>query len=83
MFQQLNPSIPMHTPKGDGYAIGVIDYSQEHNLSWVVAMNATGEIWVVPNSQVKLQWNYSLGRGNIKPVDCKLPDGVEVNMTRS
>ncbi len=45
-FQQLNPAIPITViGKGDGYAIAVIDYGQEHNLIWVTAMSDTAEIW--------------------------------------
>jgi hypothetical protein len=30
MFTQLNPTIPLHiVGKGDGYAIGMIDYGQD------------------------------------------------------
>jgi len=63
MFTQLNPPIPLHvTGKGDGYAIAVIDYSQEHNLIWVTALNESGEIWCAPNPLVRLGKNWSMGR---------------------
>lgn len=62
MFTQLNPSLPMDTPKGAGYAVAVIDYGLEHSLLWVVALNDTGEIWCVPNSKVRMQTNWSAGR---------------------
>jgi len=62
-FQQLDPPIPLHVlDKGDGYAIGVIDYGQEHNLIWVTAINETGEIWCAPNPSVRLQSNWTMGR---------------------
>lgn len=66
MFTQLNPSIPVYLmdKKQSGYAIAVIDYSEEHNLKWVVALNNNGEIWVCDNTNVRLQWNYSLNRRN-------------------
>ena len=42
-FHQLNPAIPVTViGKGDGYAIAVIDYGQEHNLIWVTALNELG-----------------------------------------
>lgn len=67
MFTQLNPPIPLHVlDKGEGYALAVIDYGQEHNLIWVTAINATGEIWCAPNPQVRLGRNWSMGR-NIAP----------------
>lgn len=63
MFTQLDPPIPLHVlGKGGGYAIGVIDYGQEHNLLWVTALDDSGEIWCAPNPQVRLAKNWSLGR---------------------
>ncbi|GAB5349301.1 hypothetical protein [Alteriqipengyuania sp. 357] len=63
MFTQLNPPIPLHVlGKGDGHALGVIDYGQEHNLLWVTAIDATGEIWCAPNPEVRMQANWSIGR---------------------
>ncbi len=64
MFTQLNPTIPLFVEdKGEGFAIGLIDYGQEHNLIWVTAINETGEIWCAPNSKVRLGRNWSMGRG--------------------
>ncbi len=63
MFTQLNPPIPVHVlERGDGYAVAVIDYGQEHNLIWVTALDATGEIWCAPNPKVRFQKNWSMGR---------------------
>ena len=63
MFTQLDPPIPLHVlGKGDGYALGVIDYGQEHNLLWVTAIDGSGEIWCAPNPQVRMQANWSMGR---------------------
>jgi hypothetical protein len=61
-FKQLNPPIPLSTPKGNGQAWAVIDYSLEHNLMWVVAIDATGEIWTFPNPEVRAQKNITAGR---------------------
>ncbi|KQM18881.1 hypothetical protein [Novosphingobium sp. Leaf2] len=64
MFTQLNPTIPLHViGKGDGYAIGMIDYGQEHNLIWVTALDGSGEIWCAPNHSVRLGRNWTMGRG--------------------
>ena len=64
MFTQLNPTIPLHVlGKGDGYAIGMIDYGQEHNLIWVTAIDDTGEIWCAPNHKVRLGRNWTMCRG--------------------
>jgi hypothetical protein len=62
MMLQLNPSIPVWTEKGMGEAWVLIDYSKEDGLYWVVAMDETSEIWVVPNHEVKACKNWSLGR---------------------
>ena len=62
-FVQLNPALPVHVlDKGDGYAFGVIDYGQEHNLIWVTGITATGEIWCAPNPKVRLHANWTMGR---------------------
>ena len=63
MFTQLNPTIPVHVlGKGDGYAIGMIDYGQEHNLIWVTALDESGELWCAPNHKVRLGKNWTMGR---------------------
>jgi hypothetical protein len=63
MFTQLNPPLPLHVlTKGEGYALGMIDYGPEHNLIWVTAINATGEIWCAPNPTVRLGKNWTMGR---------------------
>lgn len=41
---QLNPPIPLSTPKGDGLAHILINEGVEHDLQWVVCIDATGEI---------------------------------------
>ena len=69
MFTQLDPTIPLHVlGKGDGYAIGVIDYGQERNLLWVTAINDTGELWCAPNPTVRLQKNWSMGRSQSEAI---------------
>ncbi|HMG14721.1 MAG TPA: hypothetical protein VK590_04700 [Saprospiraceae bacterium] len=59
---QLDPQIPMTTPKGEGYAIAMLDYSQDHDILFVIVINETGEIWTLPNSQVRAVKNISMGR---------------------
>lgn len=60
---QLNPTIPMSVNgKGNGYALAMIDYSQEHDLLFVVAIDSTGEIWTVSNREVRMLRNISMGR---------------------
>lgn len=64
MMLQLNPPIPLETPKGRGYAHFVIDYSQEHNLIWVVFIDETGECWNFENKEIRLQANFTFGRNS-------------------
>jgi hypothetical protein len=60
---QLSPPIPMTiVDKGNGYAIAMIDYSQEHDLMFVIAMDDTGEVWTTSNKNVRMQKNITLGR---------------------
>ena len=69
---QLDPPIPVvvvkgslagqNWPEGRGYAVGWIDYSQEHFTLWKVAMDHDGVIWDIPQSEVRLQKNPSMGR---------------------
>lgn len=62
MTTQLDPPLPLSTPKGNGWAFLVIDYGQEHNLLWVVFIDATGECWTFPNWQVRMLPNSTMGR---------------------
>lgn len=63
MFTQLNPPLPLHVlGKGDGLAVGMIDYGPEHNLIWVTALDANGEVWCAPNPTVRFQKNWTMGR---------------------
>ena len=72
MITQLNPPLPMTTPKGDGWAHFVIDYGPEAALMWVVFMDADGACWTVPNPEVRMYKNWTLGRG--RPEDLKRSD---------
>ncbi|MDO9411810.1 MAG: hypothetical protein Q7T81_04445 [Pseudolabrys sp.] len=62
MITQLNPPLPLHTAKGPGLAHFVIDYGPEYDLVWVMFMDADGACWSVPNPEVKMQFNWTLGR---------------------
>ena len=66
---QLNPQIPVYTPKGKGWAFFVIDRSQEHDLEWVVFLDNNGECWTFKNSDIRIQTNYTLHRNNIDSRD--------------
>ena len=78
MLTQLNPPVPLHVlGRGDGHALAVIDYGQEHNLLWVTAITATGEIWCAPNPQVRMQQNWSMGRS--EPMAVKASKETQAN----
>jgi hypothetical protein len=62
MLVQLNPPLPLDTPKGPGWAHCVIDYGPEAALLWVVFMDADGACWTVPNPEVRMHPNWTLGR---------------------
>ena len=65
MILQLNPTMPIICVSDGmkGYAFIVIDYSQEHDLLYVCAMD-NGEIWTLNNKTIRVQNNISLGRVN-------------------
>jgi hypothetical protein len=67
MLLQLNPPLPMETSKGRGLAYFVIDYGPEADLQWVVFLDADGVCWTVPNTEVRMQFNWTMGRR--KPED--------------
>jgi hypothetical protein len=67
MMKQLNPPLPLVTSKGEGWAHFVIDYGPESALFWVVFMDADGACWTVPNPEVRISFNWTLGRR--KPED--------------
>lgn len=60
---QLNPPIPLivvSKNNAEGQALFLIDYSPQHDLLWVVALDENGEIWVVPNYEIRLFPNWSM-----------------------
>jgi hypothetical protein len=65
---QLNPTIPVYTKLGKGRAIMVIDYGQDINTCWVVAL-INGEIKHFDSNDIRMEENHTYGFS--KP---KLPD---------
>ena len=59
---QLNPAVPLICPKGTGWAHFLIFDSFEHNISWVIFLDDSNEIWVYENSKVRADKNITLGR---------------------
>lgn len=62
MITQLNPPLPLSTPKGPGLAHFLIDYGPEASLLWVVFLDKDGACWTVPNAEVRMTYNWSLNR---------------------
>lgn len=63
MMLQLNPPLPVEVKDfGKGFAYILIDYSQEHDLYWVVFFDESRVCVVVSNKDIRIQNNYSMGR---------------------
>ncbi len=72
MITQLNPPIPLDTPKGKALAHFIIDYGPEHHLMWVTFADASGECWTWPNTKIRAQKNISMGRATA-PISVETP----------
>jgi len=59
---QLDPPIPLDTPRGPGIAHLVIDYGLEQNLMWTVFLDENGECWTFSNPEIRAQKNITIGR---------------------
>lgn len=62
MLLQLNPPIPVITPKGEGLAHVLIDYGIESDLLWTVFLDLNGECWTFSNTQIRACKNITKGR---------------------
>ena len=62
MLLQLNPPLPLVTPKGKAWAHVLIDYGQEHDLLWVCFQDDTNECWTWNNRDIKIQENITMNR---------------------
>ena len=62
MMLQLNPPIPIDTPKGKGVAYLVIDYGLDYDLMWTVFLTESKEIWTFSNKEVRAIPNQTFGR---------------------
>jgi hypothetical protein len=65
MILQLNPIIPLNTPRGKAFAYFLIDYGPDHDIMWVCFQDETGECWTWSNKEIRIQNNITLGR-NVK-----------------
>ena len=80
MITQLNPPLPLRTPKGDGLAHFVIDYGPETDLLWVVFLEKDGACWSVPNPEVQMKWNWSMGRRKDEAADQPARESAQVRV---
>ena len=66
---QLNPPIPLMTPKGRAVAHFIIDYGVENDLMWVCFQDETGECWTWENSKMRARINETIGRTKMSKID--------------
>ncbi len=66
MLIQLNPPLPIMTPKGCGMCHFLIDYGMDFDLIWVAFIASTGECWSFPNPKIRGINNITLGREYLK-----------------
>ena len=69
MIVQLNPALPIITPKGEAYAHFLMDYGMEEHLLWVCFINDTGECWTFRNAQIRLKPNETFNRSNTSNIE--------------
>lgn len=60
MILQLNPPLPLESPKGKATAYAIIDYGMEHFLLFVCFIDETGEQWTFRNDQIRMQGNQTM-----------------------
>jgi len=65
---QLDPPIPVDTPRGSALAMILIDYGPEFDLMWVTFTDDGGECWTWPNPQIRARKNITIGRRTDEPI---------------
>ena len=71
MMLQLNPPMPLETPKGRAFAHVLLDYGPEFDLIWVCFIDDTGESWCFRNPEVRIQKNLTFDRDKISSIASK------------
>lgn len=61
IFLQLNPTIPLDTPRGPADAHVLIDYGSEAHLLFVCFIRESGECWTFQGKDVRLEKNITMG----------------------
>jgi hypothetical protein len=59
MILQLNPSILVETPLGQGHAIFIVDYGMHQNSCWIVAINDNGIVKHFDSNDVIISTNHT------------------------
>lgn len=62
---QLNPPLPVLTPKGKALAQLVIDYGPEYDIVWVCFQD-DGACWSWRNTDIRAESNLTFGRISAK-----------------
>ena len=65
MIKQLNPSVPVVVTSKDmreGEAVFLWVRSPEHHVCWCVVFDDTGEVWWVPNPEIRVTRCWTVGR---------------------
>lgn len=62
MLLQLDPPIPLETPKGSALAYVLIDYGPDYDLMWVCFNDIDGQCWTWSNKDVRGTKNITMGR---------------------
>jgi hypothetical protein len=76
---QLNPPLPVTTPRGDALAHVLIDYGAEHDLLWVTFQD-NGQCWTWRNSEIRAVKNVTMGRANVGVSDrCRHPEWLDAS----
>ena len=66
---QLNPPIPLMTPKGRAVAHFIIDYGIENELMWVCFQDETSECWTWENAYIRARVNTTIGRTEMSKIE--------------
>ena len=64
MILQLNPTIRVNTPLGDGETLFIIDYHLNTNTIWVVRMDGGGAIKHFDSNDIRV-WGNPMTRKNL------------------
>ena len=82
MIHQLNPTMEVHTPLGDGEAMFIIDYGLNVNTVWVVIFKG-GVIKHLYSDDIRIYGNPMNGDGwdveRLDEIITKIPPGAKRN----